>query len=114
LAAFMVGIGSTHFLVPDWYAAIVPAALPYPMALVFVSGVCEIAGGIGLLVPRVSRAAAWGLVALYVAVFPANVNMAINHIAPGGHSLPAFALWARLPFQLVFIAWAYRYTRAAQ
>ncbi len=112
LAAAMVGIGVTHFTATDWFVAIVPAELPHPRALVYVSGVCELAGGLGLLVPLTRRAAAWGLVALYIAVFPANVNMAWNHIAPGGHAFPAPALWLRLPLQLVLIAWAYWFTRA--
>jgi uncharacterized membrane protein len=72
-----------------------------------VSGVAEIAGGLGLLVPRTRRAAAWGLIALFIAVFPANVNMAVNELPLGTKTVPAWTLWARLPLQLVLIAWAY-------
>ena len=69
-------------------------------------------GGTGLLVPKTRRLAAWGLIALYLAVFPANINMAWNHLqlSPTG-TIPIWALWARLPLQGVLIAWAYWLTR---
>jgi uncharacterized membrane protein len=76
-----------------------------------VSGVFEILGGVGLLVPATQRLAAWGLVALYVAVFPANVNMALHRIPLGKMEMPVWALWARLPLQGVLIAWAFWFTR---
>jgi uncharacterized membrane protein len=108
LAAFgMIAIGGFHFLRPDDFVKIVPAFFPMPRLLVFVSGFFEIAGGVGLLIPRFRRAAAIGLIALYIAVFPANVNMAVNGIQPVGYTIPAFALWLRLPFQLAFIALAW-------
>jgi uncharacterized membrane protein len=106
LATFMIGIGTLHFVAPANFVKIVPAWLPAATALVLVSGFFEVLGGIGLLVPRVRRAAGWGLVALYVAVFPANVNMAIYDIQPEGLTIPPALLWARLPFQVGFIAWA--------
>ncbi len=89
------------------YVAMMPAALPWHLALVYISGVAEVAGGLGLLVPRTRRAAAWGLIALFIAVFPANVNMAVNELPLGTKAVPTWALWARLPLQLVLIAWAY-------
>ncbi|EYF07709.1 DoxX family protein [Chondromyces apiculatus] len=107
LAVAMVWVGITHFTAPDGFVAIVPPFLPAPLALVYVSGVAEIAGGVGILVPRMRRAAGWGLIALYVAVFPANIHMALHQIPLGGDPVPAWALWARLPFQAVFIAWAW-------
>ena len=79
--------------------------------LVYVSGFFEILGGIGLLVPATRRWAAWGLVALYVAVFPANVNMAVHRIGFDG---PSWVLWARLPLQAVLIAWAWWFTRPSE
>ena len=107
LAAGMIGIGVAHFVVPDSFVRIVPAWLPAPLALVWVSGFFEILGGAGLLVPRVRRAASYGLVALYLAVFPANVNMAVNHLTFDGHTpVPPALLWLRLPLQAVLIAWA--------
>jgi uncharacterized membrane protein len=78
-----------------------------PRTLVAVSGFFEILGGVGLLVKRVQRAAAWGLVALFIAVFPANVNMAVNKIFTDN----PWILWGRLPFQAVLIAWAWWFTR---
>ena len=107
LAALMVFVGVQHFVDPEPFERIVPAVLPAPRALVYLSGVFEILGGLGLLLPRTRRAAAWGLIALYVAVFPANVNMAVNHIAMGDHALSPVVLWLRLPLQAVFIAWAW-------
>ncbi len=104
LAAAMTAVGALHFVLTPAFAHIVPAWLPHAVALVLVSGACEIAGGVGLLIPRTRRAASLGLVALYVAVFPANVNM-VAHPALGG-ALPLWALWARLPLQILFIAWA--------
>ena len=106
-AAFFVAAGVNHFLRPAFYRQIIPPALPWPALLVAVSGVCEVAGGIGLLVRPLRRAAGWGLVALLVAVFPANVYMAVCpdrisdlHVAP-------WLLWARLPLQGVLIAWVW-------
>ncbi|MDI1428943.1 DoxX family protein [Polyangium sorediatum] len=107
LALAMMGVGLLHFVSPEPFVRIVPAVLPAPLALVYVSGVAEIAGGVGLLIPRLRRAVGIGLIALYVAVFPANINMAIHEIQVGDDPVPVWALWARLPFQLVFIAWAY-------
>jgi len=81
LAVAMVVVGALHFVRPKPFIRIVPAALPNPRALVLVSGFFEIAGGVGLLLPPTQHVAAWGLIALYVAVFPANVNMAIHRIS---------------------------------
>jgi uncharacterized membrane protein len=112
LAVAMVAIGIAHFANPDPFVKIVPAFLPAPLLLVQVSGFFEIAGGVGLLVERTRVAAAWGLVALYVAVFPANVNQAVNGISfDPAHPIPQALLWARLPFQALFIAWAWWMTR---
>jgi uncharacterized membrane protein len=111
LTVIMVAQGINHFVSADAHVAMMPAELPWPLALVYISGVAEIAGGLGLILPQTRRAAAWGLVLLLLAVFPANINMAVNDIPLAGRDLPAWALWARLPFQLVFLAWAYWYTR---
>ena len=111
LTVFMVAAGLNHFISPAPYVAMMPEALPAPLALVYISGVAEIAGGLGLILPATRRAAAWGLIALFVAVFPANINMAINELPLGTMHVPTWALWARLPLQLVLIAWAYWFTR---
>jgi uncharacterized membrane protein len=111
LTIFMVGAGVNHFLSPEPYVGMVPAALPAPLTLVYVSGVAEILGGLGLILPATRRVAAWGLVALLIAVFPANLNMAINHLPLGTRELPSWALWGRLPLQLVLIWWAASFAR---
>jgi uncharacterized membrane protein len=110
LTVFMVGAGVNHFVHPLPYVGMMPAALPAPWALVYVSGVAEILGGLGLILPATRRFAAWGLIALLVAVAPANLNMAINHLPLGTRELPTWALWARLPLQLVLIWWAASFT----
>lgn len=107
LGCAMIVVGVLHFVSPAPFAAMIPAAFPAHLALVYVSGLAEIAGGAGLFVPRLRRAASWGLIALYVAVFPANVNMALHDLPLGDYHAPSLALWARLPFQILFIAWAY-------
>ena len=110
LAALMTAAGVLHFLKPKPYLRIMPAGLPAPLMLVYISGFFEILGGLGLLLPQTQRFAAWGLIALLVAVFPANINMAINKIGLGRKPPPTWVLWARLPLQGLLIAWAYWYT----
>lgn len=114
LTVFMVGAGANHFIVPGTYAAMIPDALPAHLALVYISGVAEIAGGLGLILPATRRLAAWGLIALLVAVFPANVNMAVNHLPLGDRPVEPWLLWARLPLQAILIAWAWWFTRPAR
>jgi uncharacterized membrane protein len=102
-----VGIGTLHFLQPKLFEAIVPEGIPAKEA-VAISGAAEIAGGIGIAIPQTRRAARWGLLALLLAVYPANINMAVNPEATqakGVPPMPAWALWGRLPFQAMF-AWA--------
>ena len=104
-AVLYVAAGSLHFLAPDTYLKIMPPYVPWPRQMVYLSGAAEIAGGFGLIVPRVRRAAAWGLVLLLIAVFPANVYMAQNHIQVGEHAIPQVLLWLRLPVQALLIWW---------
>jgi uncharacterized membrane protein len=111
LAAFMITVGVLHFATPEFFVAIVPAWLPHATLLVAVSGVAEIAGGLGLLHPSTRRWAAIGLIALFVAVFPANINQALHHIPVNGREVPPALLWSRLLLQPVFIAWAWWCTR---
>jgi uncharacterized membrane protein len=94
-----------HFVKPRDYQRIIPPGFPDPHLLVAISGFCEIAGGLGLLVPPRRRPAGWGLIALLLAVFPANVYMAIS--PQKFPTIPAWLLWARLPLQGVLIAWVY-------
>lgn len=97
--------GAMHFIKPKLYRQIVPPYLPAPEALVYVSGVAEAAGGVGLMVPAWRGQARWLLVATLVAIFPANIHMAQHPEQypkiPGG----ARSLKLRLPFQALFIAW---------
>jgi uncharacterized membrane protein len=111
LAAFFVVAGILHFLFPQPYMRMVPPLLPWPMAIVWVSGVAEILGGIGLLFSPSRRPAAWGLVLLLIAVFPANIYMAVAHVHYAGLLGQSWAQWLRLPLQLPLIYWAWRYTR---
>ena len=106
IAAFFVAAGANHFLHPRPYLAMMPDYLPAARALVQVSGLAEILGGLGVLLPPTRRCAAWGLIALLVAVFPANVHVAL-HGWPGVN-LPTWLLWARLPLQPLFMWGVYR------
>lgn len=112
LAGLFVAAGVMHFVRPHVYVSIMPPYLPWHAPLVYVSGVCEVVLGALLLVPRVRRLAAWGLIALLVAVFPANVHMAMTpDLFP---NIPPWVLYARLPLQGVFIAWAWWFTRRSE
>lgn len=104
--AIFLTSGTFHLIKPEMFRQIVPPALPNPDVLVAVSGIAEIAGAIGLYVPRTRRPAAVGLIALLCAVFPANVYMAIDH-ARFAQLAPAWLLFARLPLQAVLIAWVW-------
>lgn len=115
LAAFVIGAGVMHFVRPQFFIDIVPDYLPNAELLVVISGVFEILGGVGLLVPKTRRFAALGLVALFIAVFPANIHMAVHQITPtGAPTLPTWAPWARLPLQGLLIWWAYGIAKRAQ
>jgi len=105
LAAFMMAAGAIHFRAPALYAAMMPGWLPRPSLLSAVAGAREVLGGAGLLVPRLRKAAGWGLIALLVAVFPANLHVALEGRMPGFAFSPA-TLWIRLPLQGVLIGWA--------
>jgi uncharacterized membrane protein len=111
LAAGFVFAGVMHFVATDTYVRIVPPMFPVPRLLVEISGVAEILGGIGLLVPFARRAAAWGLVLLLIAVFPANIYTAVAHVPFPGVFGQSWAQWLRLPLQLPLIWWAWRYTK---
>ena len=103
MGVLFVVAGLNHFRDPAIYLELMPSYLPWPVALINISGVAEILGGIGVLVPATRRAAGCGLILLLIAVFPANINAVLH----GFHGLPAWVLWARLPFQALFIAWVY-------
>jgi uncharacterized membrane protein len=106
-----VAAGAAHFLLTRTYERIVPDYLPAHRELVIISGIAEIAGGVGVLLPRTQKAAAWGIIALLVAVFPANITMLQHHDRFPG--IPVWLLWIRLPLQGILIGWAWRYARAS-
>lgn len=108
LASLFIAGGVAHFVFTRAYVNVVPDYMPAHRGLVLISGGAEIAGGAGLLFPRTRRYAAWGLVILLLAVFPANVWMAQNSDRYG---VPQWLLWIRLPLQLPLIYWALCYTR---
>jgi uncharacterized membrane protein len=109
MAAFYIYAGVRHFRYPAFYLRMMPPYLPAHEWLNYISGAAEIILGLLLLVPRWSRWAAWGVIALLVAVFPANMQMAL-HPEQFTEFRPVF-LYLRLPLQLVLIAWAYWHTR---
>jgi uncharacterized membrane protein len=102
---FFVGTGAMHFLRPEPYVKIMPPFIPLALTMVYISGAAEIAGGLGLIVRPLRRVAGWGLVALLIAVFPANIYMALDRVQVTANPLPLWLLWARLPLQVVLICW---------
>jgi len=105
MGLFFIVAGANHFVSPDFYQTIMPPFLPWPVALIYISGVAEILGGAGVLVPWSRPFAGWGLIALLIAVFPANIYAVIHSIS--SNPLVKILLIARLPFQAVLIAWVY-------
>jgi len=101
---FFIFAGINHFLKPEFYERIVPPGFPSPRFLVTASGIAEIAGGLGLLIRPLRRVAGWGLIAMLIAVFPANVFMGLH---PEHFGMSPWSLWARLPMQLLFVAWVW-------
>ena len=110
-ASIFLVSGFLHFFYPAPYVRIMPPMLPWPLALVRISGAAELLGGVGLFLRKLRRATAYGLTLLLVAVFPANVYMAVAHVAFPGLMGKAWVQWARLPLQLPLIAWALYYAR---
>jgi len=115
LAAFFTAAGIMHFVVPRRYEAIVPPYIPYHREVVAISGAAEVAGGLAVIPPATRRPfARWWLIALLVAVFPANVHMALHPEQVRGLDaarIPRWALWARLPLQPLMVWWVWRATR---
>jgi len=111
MGGFYILNGLNHFFNADAYIAIMPAYLPWHSQLVALSGVAEIAVGAGVLIRATRVAAAWGIVALLILIFPANLYVAMNGLPYVGDEPNVVLNWVRLPFQLVLIAWAYWYTK---
>jgi uncharacterized membrane protein len=106
LGGFFLVAGLLHFLRPKPYVSIVPDALPRKREIVYASGAAELAGAAGVMMPGTRRLAGWWLIATLIAIFPANVNMAVN--AGRFRAVPEPLLWARLPLQGALIAWVWR------
>ena len=109
LAAFFINVGVDHFINPAFYVNIMPDYLPLHLEAVYISGFFEVLGGVCVLIPKLRAAAGWGLVALLIAVYPANIHMALNpQLFP---DIAVSLLYIRLLFQFIFIYWAYSATR---
>ncbi len=105
LAVALIVQGINHFIMDEGMIAMIPDYLPEPALLVYLSGIAEVLLGTLVFVPRLRALAGWGIIALLVAVFPANLEMALH---PGRWpAVPEVFLWIRLPFQLVFMLWAW-------
>lgn len=102
---FFVGAGVMHFLIPARYDAMIPPQLPSPRLWVLLSGALQVAGGLGMLLRLTRRLAAGGLIALLVALLPANIHEAASNSASHVLPFPDWYFWLRIPFQLVYIAW---------
>jgi len=111
LAAFFINVGIDHFINPDFYLSIMPPSFPMHAEAVYVSGFFEILGGICVLIPSLRIIAGWGLAALLVAVYPANIYMALTPEA--FPDIPVAFLYFRLVLQFLFFYWAYSITRVA-
>jgi uncharacterized membrane protein len=110
-AIFYVVAGSLHFIKAEPYLRIMPPYIPWHLAMVRVSGAFEILGGLGLLVSETRKTAAWGLIGLLIAVFPANIYMATHPIEAGAVSIAPVLRWGRLPLQLLLVWWLLWCTR---
>src|SRR5258705_131462 len=104
-AILFIGGGVFHFINTDSYLKIMPPQIPWPVAMVYLSGAAVNASGLGLLLPALRRPASWGLVARLIAVFPANIYMAANNVQVTSTPIPQALLWARLPLQALMIWW---------
>lgn len=114
LAGFFALAGTMHFVIPRAYEAMMPPSLPRHREAVVISGLAEIAGGVAVLPAPTRKLARWWLLALLVAVFPANIHMALNPEQVHGldlNRIPRWALWARLPLQPLAMIWVWRATR---
>jgi uncharacterized membrane protein len=103
--------GISHFIMPDKFMMMMPPFLPFPLLLIYVSGFFEILGGMGLIIPKTKRAAAFGLVLLLIAVFPANIYVALNNTQLGGYMNYQLYQWVRLPLQIALILWVLWFAR---
>ena len=109
MSLFYIMAGTNHFINPDWYVRIVPPILPFKTVIVYISGILEIILGTLLIFPKTRFIASWGLILLLVAVYPANIYVALTN-GEAMDTTPLIA-WGRLPFQFVFIGLAYWHSK---
>ena len=115
MGIFYVVAGLAHLVRTDYYLPMMPAYLPAHRELVLLSGVAEVVLGIAVLIPQTRRLAAWGVILLLIAIFPANLHIALHNVPLFGAAQGAGIWnWVRLPFQLVLIAWAWWYTQPSE
>ena len=112
MGGLYIAAGIVHFVRPHLYLPAMPPYLPWHLELIYLSGVAEVVLGAAVLVPALRRLAVWGLIALLIAIFPANIHIALHNVPLGGapEGLGIWN-WVRLPFQGVFIAWAWWYRK---
>ena len=109
MTLFYIGAGINHFINPDWFVRIVPPILPFKITIVYISGIFEVILGCLLIFPKTRFIAGWGLIILLLAVYPANIYVALTN-GKAMDTTPMIA-WARLPFQFVFIGLAYWHSK---
>ena len=110
MSLFYIMAGTNHFINPDWYVRIVPPILPFKTEIIYISGILEIILGFLLIFPKTRFIAGWGLIILLLAVYPANIYVALTN----GEAMDITPLiaWGRLPFQFVLIGLAYWHSKA--
>lgn len=111
IAVLFITAGILHFVAPSMYVRIMPRLLPYPKELVYLSGAFEVIGGLGVIPSKTRRIAGYGLIALLLAVLPANIQMLLNARATDSSRWLLMLLWLRLPLQFLLIAWVYKATK---
>ena len=110
MSLFYIGVGTNHIINPNWFVRIIPPILPFKIAIVYISGIFEIILGSLLIFPKTRYIAGWGLIILLLAVYPANIYVALTN----GEAMDITPLiaWGRLPFQFVLIGLAYWHSKA--
>ena len=112
MSYFYIYVGIKHFVDPNWFINIVPPYLPWHLELVYLSGLFEIILGLLLLIPKTRKLAAYGLIVLLIAVYPANIYLAFNELPQKMMGISSFAAsWIRLPIQFIFIGLAYWHSK---
>lgn len=109
MGVFYIAAGLNHLVTPQFYLAVMPPYIPWPDAVILWSGIAELLGGIGVLVPLTRPMAAWGIVLMLACFLPVHVNMCL-HPEAFAH-IPLWAIWVRLPLQIPLMLWAWLYTR---